>query len=291
MIDRIILGHNQFFGVDHLNSQTGNAKDAYFGEVEKILDVIHFSFDLGVKGLMVSTHERAIALSKALQRDASLKNQLGIYLLLPYIAKYVKQANEKGLVNIVLDSLAGTSLQSKIGVYWRGGMGYIKKDIKGIITALIDFETAPFINLNLRAIFLHDAITDLILGWGATEVLKIYYQHIQKNYRVIPAFCTKNLPRLASELNKIGIEDPLIMASINKVGYQVNPSIEEFTEALRENSLNLLAMSTLAAGYLKPKEAYEYLFSLPNVASVVVGVSRKDHARETFEIIRSLQPH
>jgi len=45
-------------------------------------------------------------------------------------------------------------------------------------------------------------------------------------------------------------------------------------------------MSTLAAGYLKPQEAYDYLFSLPNVASVVVGVSRKDHAQETFQIIR-----
>jgi len=237
MMDKIILGHNQFFGVDHLNSQTGNAKEAYFGEMKRILDIIHFAFDLDVKGMMVSTHERAISLAQALQQDQQLKKGLGIYLLLPYIAKYVKQANEKGLVNIVLDSLAGTSLQSKIGVYWRGGMGYLKKDIKGIITALIDFETAPFVNLNLKAIFLHDAITDLILGWGAVDVLKIYYEHIQKKYRVIPAFCTKNLPRLVVELNKLGIENPLIMASVNKVGYQVNPSLEEFTKTLHEKSL------------------------------------------------------
>ena len=40
MIDKIILGHNQFFGVDHLNSQTGNAKEAYFGEMKRILDII-----------------------------------------------------------------------------------------------------------------------------------------------------------------------------------------------------------------------------------------------------------
>jgi len=39
-------------------------------------------------------------------------------------------------------------------------------------------------------------------------------------------------------------------------------------------------------GNLKPKEAYEYLFSLPNIESVVVGVSTKEHAEETFGIIR-----
>ena len=76
------------------------------------------------------------------------------------------------------------------------------------------------------------------------------------------------------------------MASINKLGYQVSPSREAFEECLRNNELQLLAMSTLAAGYLKPGEAYEYLFSLPRIDSVVVGVSSKIHATETFDEIR-----
>ena len=83
-----------------------------------------------------------------------------------------------------------------------------------------------------------------------------------------------------------GIEKPLIMASFNKAGFQMNPSREECERCLREHDVDVLAMSTLAAGYLKPKEAYEYLFSLPNIESVVVGVSTKEHAEETFGIIR-----
>ncbi len=46
-------------------------------------------------------------------------------------------------------------------------------------------------------------------------------------------------------------------------------------------------MSSLASGYLKPKEAYEYLYSLPKIDSVVVGVSNKNHATETFGEIRN----
>ncbi|MFQ5753541.1 MAG: hypothetical protein ACE5HI_16245, partial [bacterium] len=101
-----------------------------------------------------------------------------------------------------------------------------------------------------------------------------------------PAFCTKNLPRLMEFFKRTNINNPLIMASINKLGYQVNPSREAFENCLKNNQLQLLAMSTLAAGYLRPKEAYEYLFSLPGVESVVVGVSSKEHAIETFNEIK-----
>jgi len=84
-----------------------------------------------------------------------------------------------------------------------------------------------------------------------------------------------------------GIKKPLIMASFNSAGFQMNPSREECERCLREYDVDVLAMSTLAAGYLKPKEAYEYLFSLPNIKSVVVGVSTKEHARETINLIHT----
>jgi len=286
MIDRIILGHNQFFGVNHLDAKTGDSKAAHFSEVSRIMNVIDFVYDQGVHGMMMSTHERATFVSEEILRTEKLKEGLGIYLLVPYIAKYIKQANEKGIVNIVKDSLHGTSFQEKFSMFVRGGMGMITKDVKKMITLLIDFEIAQFSKLNLKAIFLHDALTDLALGWDMPDVLELFYNHVQKKYNAIPAFCTKNLPKLMELFKKTSIETPLIMASINKLGYQVNPSREAFEQCLQTNELQILAMSTLAAGYLKPNEAYEYLFSLPRMDSVVVGLSSTNHAVETFSEIR-----
>jgi hypothetical protein len=198
----------------------------------------------------------------------------------------VRQANEKGLVNIVKDSLGGTSFGDKLGTFWRGGFGLLSKDVKKLLVALVDFEVAQYTNLNLKAIFLHDVVTDLVLGWDLPNIFEIYAEHVEKKYGAVPAFCTKNLPRLVECLKQTSIENPFIMASINKLGFQVNPSLEEFEHCLRYNQLRLLAMSTLAAGYLKPKEAYEYLYSLPCVESAVVGVSTTTHAAETFDEIR-----
>ena len=286
MIDQIILGHNQFFGVNHLESQTGNQRAAHFSEVARIMEIINFCYDSGVHAMMMSTHERAYLVADEIRKETRLHDGLGIYLLIPYVAKYIKQANEKGLVNILKEALGGTTLQDKMGMFWRGGMGLLTKDLPKVLTALVDFEVAQFTNLKLKAIFLHDVMTDLALGWDVPEVFSIYAEHVEKKYNAIPAFCTKNVGRLMVLLDRAGVENPLIMASINKLGFQVNPSREAFESHLQNHRLRLLAMSTLAAGYLKPREAYEYLFSLPNVESVVVGVSTKAHARETFDIIR-----
>ena len=168
----------------------------------------------------------------------------------------------------------------------RGVIGGLNKDIKKRIKLLIDFEIAPFSKLNLKSIFLHDSFTDLALGCDMPEVLELFADHINYKYKAIPAFCTKNLPKLMQLLNRTEIKNPLIMASINKYGYQVNPSRIAFEKCLKTNELQLLAMSTLAAGYLKPKEAYDYLFTLPHVDSVVVGLSSTNHAVETFNEIR-----
>ncbi|MDZ7312839.1 MAG: hypothetical protein ONB45_16360, partial [candidate division KSB1 bacterium] len=199
MIDRIILGHNQFFGVNHLAAETGNQKDAYFSDISRILGLLQFCREQGVTALMMSTHERALFISEALQKDATLRDT-NIYLLLPYVAKYVRQANEKGLMNIILDSLNGTSFQEKMSMFLRGGFGVISKDLEKILTAMIDFEVAPFRELNLRAIFLHDVLTDLALGWGVSQVLELFANHVQEKYRAIPAFCTKNMPKLMALL-------------------------------------------------------------------------------------------
>lgn len=286
MIDPIILGHNQFFGVNHLSAKAGNERGAQFSDSKRIMEIVNYCYDRGVNALMMSTHERALTVATEIQADERLKNDMGLYLLVPYAAKYIRMANEKGLVNVITDSLQGTSLVDKLAIFWRGGMGLVRKDINKIIKTMIDFEVNPFSQLSLRAIFLHDIPTDLILGWDVPEALETFAEHVQKKYNAIPAFCTKNLPKLVHTLKRIGMDNPLVMASINKIGYQVNPSLEAFESCLKSEKLQLLAMSTLAAGYLTPREAYTYLYSLPNVVSTVVGVSQKRHADETFSIIQ-----
>lgn len=285
-LDPILLGHNPFFGVNHLDAGAGNQKAIAFSDVSRILDVVRFAREQGVNGMMMSTHERALAVAAEFRKDPSLQKEFGVYLLIPYVAKYIKQANEKGLVNVVTDALSSASLVEKLGTLWSGGVGALTGDATRILTALIDFEVGPFRDLNLKSIVLHDVLADLALGLDMPEVFATFDRHVREKYGAVPGYGTKNLPRMMALLERAGIENPFVMAAINRKGFWTNPSLAACEETLRTKRLRLLAMSTLAAGYLEPDDAYAYLYSLPNVESVVVGVSSRGHAVETFGAIR-----
>ena len=68
----------------------------------------------------------------------------------------------------------------------------------------------------------------------------------------------------------------------------MNPSKAECEKALADVSgSTVIMMSILAAGYLKPKEAIDYIRGLPNANAIVVGVSNEQQARETFKLLRT----
>ena len=65
----------------------------------------------------------------------------------------------------------------------------------------------------------------------------------------------------------------------------MNPSREAYEKCLSTDNNTVLAMASLASGRLKPEEAYSYLGE-QNIQHVVVGLSSREHAEETFGAIR-----
>ena len=284
-LDPVVLGHNPFFGIDHLSQAKAAERDAKFEAVDAILDMMHFTLDKGVRGMMMSTHPRANVVAEAVRKDAVLLDTLNVYPLLPYIAKYVRQANEKGLVNVVLDQVKGAGVGQMLSMLTTGGLAVLRKETFGIIRTLIQMELMPFRDLRLKAVFLHDALTDLGLALDLRGIFEFYMEEIPKRYEAEPAFATKNLPMLAEKFRAWGFEKPLVLTHFNKVGFNMSPSREACERCLAESDVQVMAMGTLASGYLKPDEAYEYLYGLPRMDSAVVGVSTKAHAESTFAAI------
>lgn len=284
-INPIVLGHNQFIGVDHTSQDRGKARAEKFSFMDKIIDIIEFAYKMNVNGLMISTHPRTKQIMNEIKNYPELARNMTFYPLIPYAQGYVKKMNEKGILGLVNDILSQANLNEKINIIYKGGMGILKKDIEFLLEIAIDVELLSFKDFNVGAVFLHNVLTDLALSIGSKEVFEIFINHIKKKHNTIPAFCTLNFAKLLTNFNEWGFSKPLIMAPFNKIGYQMNPSREKCEEVLKEYDVDIIAMATLAAGHIKPEEAYEYLFTLPNIKSVVVGTSNKAHAKETFEII------
>ena len=287
----IVLGHNAFFGVDHLSSQRGSEREAHFSDLRRVLEVVEAAHEAGAGGLMMSTHERALPICDLIGQSPRLRDSLRIYPLLPYAQKYVTRSNEVGMVNVVLEMLSGTSLTDKLNLLWQGSKAALTKDVNAVLAAVMQVELKPFRRLNTHAVFLHDALTDLALALGLREVFEFYLEEIP---RVVSgaqgAFATKNLPHFLETFAQWGLERPLVMTHFNKSGYHMNPDREACERAAAAHPVSVLAMGSLASGYLTPDEAYAYLAGVRNIDGVVVGVSRQAHIDETFAAIKRHMP-
>ena len=286
MIEPIILGHNPFFGVDHLSQERGNEKAKHFEDVERIMELLRHCHTLGVRGMMLSTHPMATGVCQAMANEPKTFSSWRIYPLIPYINKYVRGANVKGLVNLVTDILSQASLGQKLSLMMKGGRGIVGKDIKSALKLLLDIELLPFKNVHLGGVFLHDTLTDLSLSLEAYPMLELFKDHISDVHGVTTGFTTKNLPLLQRRFESLGWKEPLVMSSFNAEGFYMNPSREECEKALTQSDVRFVAMNTLASGQLSPEVAYRYLGRFPAIRSVVVGVSQQRHADQTVGAIR-----
>ena len=287
-IDRIILGHNQFIGVSHLSQDAARTRTERFSDMRKVGELIEACLDSGVKGMMLSTHPKARDILDYLKAEG-FADEMSFYPLVPFAQGYVRRLNAVGMTGLLREIFRSASMSQRLSISLHGGLGLLRRDFTRLLGPFIDIELLAFKGFNVKAVFLHDAFVDLSLALGAGEQIRFFSDHIKKNYDMVPAFETMNFPRLLDSFNQWGIEKPLVMTTFNKVGYQMNPSREACEKSLESCDADVVAMSTLAAGYLMPADAYEYVFSLPNIQSVVVGVSTAEHALETFEIIKQHQ--
>jgi len=122
------------------------------------------------------------------------------------------------------------------------------------------------------------------------DVFKAYDEYIRKKYNAEPGYITMNMPALLDALNSVGIENPIICSSINKIGFRMSGGIKLYEKYLNEKQFRPIAMQVLAAGALRPKEAIEYLGQFPNIESVLFGALSKGHIQETKELIEENVP-
>lgn len=284
-LDRVLLGHNPLFGIDHLSQERGAAKARRFEAAGAVAGLLAGCHDLGVRAMMMSTHPRAPEVLAALDGVPGPAASWRLYPLVPNIQKYVRGANEKGLVDLLLEIAGGAGLARTLAWSFQAGRSVVGRDVEAGLTLLLDVELAPFRGRRLGAVFLHDALTDLALGLGVERVLEVFRRHVEERWGAQAGFATKNLPLLLERTRALGWDSVLAMASLNARGFWVNPSLERVVEALGDPRLTLLAMNTLASGALDPESAYRWLGRHP-VASVVVGVSRREHAEQTVGAIR-----
>ncbi len=280
-MEKVLFGDNQFFGVNHLSDEKARIQSMKFKDDSAIINVLDQSINAGINTFMCTTHDRIGNICNHIRNNAANYEGYNIYPCMPYAHKYANAVTELGIVGTIKQYVPGNLFST----FAKGGMAYINKDFIKIMQLLIDAEMKMFHNISTPVIFIQNVLVDLILGLKMYEVFAEYDSYIRKKYKSEPGYITMNLPALLDALNSVGIENPIVCSSINKLGFRMSGGKEIYEKYLNEKEFRPIAMQVLAAGALKPKEAIEYLGQFPRIESVLFGASSKSHIEETKALI------
>jgi hypothetical protein len=281
-MDRLLLGDNQFFGVNHMSEEKARAQSLRFQSIDAIIEVLDNAYDEGVKSFMCTTHDRIALICDHVRANPDRYKEFKFMPCMPYAHKYANAVTEDGMIGALKRFLPDEGI---LNAAIRGGVSLARKEIDGIITLLVDAEMKMFYDLKTPVIFLQNVVVDLLLGLGFKHAFRVFADHVKKRYNAEPGFITMNLPMLLNTLEEMNIENPIVCSNMNKIGFRMCGGIDEYENVLREKKFRAIAMSVFASGAISPKEAIDWVCKQPNIESIVFGASSRSNIRSTKQLV------
>lgn len=279
---RILFGDNQFFGVNHMSEEKARAQSIRFQDLSEIIRTLDHAYDAGIRVFMCTTHERIAQVCDHFRAHPDRYAGFEFYPCMPYAHKYANAVTELGIGGALNSFLPN---EGKLGALLKGGMSVARKDVEGLGKMLVDAEMKMFEGLKTPVVFIQNVLTDLILGLGAFEAFRVFSEHVRERYGAEAGFITMNLPMLLDALEKVGVDNPIVCANINKVAFRTSGGLELYERTIRERRFRPIAMSVFASGAIPPAEAIDYVCAQPQIESILFGASSKGNIQSTVSLI------
>jgi len=284
-VDRVLFGDNQFFGVNHMSEEKARAQAMRFQHLEAIIDVLDAAYAEGIRTFMCTSHDRVSEICDHFRANPQKYADYQFYPCMPYAHKYANAVTEHGMIEALRLFLPQ---EGALAAMLKGGIALASKDIETIMQLLIDAEMKMFHDLRTPVIFMQNVITDLLLGLRMNDCFRIFHDHVKSRYGAEPGFITMNVPRLLDTLDALGIDNPIVCANINKIGFRMCGGVQAYESAIATRRFRPVAMSILASGAIAPREAIEYVCAQPRIESIVFGASSRGNIRQTKSLIDEL---
>lgn len=278
---KIILGDNQFFGINHFDLKKGEKSKIKFDSVEKIRSFINHSLEFGLDGFMINSNEKGYEIVSNENFDSTKE----IHYSIPYPHKYANIVNENGMLSLFSHLIKNTSLIKNI----TGGVKLAAtQNLKSIVPLALNLEVPKTLRKG-SYIYTQNIITDMLMGMGRGDILIEFIRSVVKlGYK--PGIITLNplmFDQLVKRYNDVySIADMIVCFNINKEGFNVFPSLKQ-VEALIQSKpkYKLMGMSIFASGAANIPNSIEYINSL-DLDYIVFGSSQLDNIKSNLKLFK-----
>ena len=278
---KIILGDNQFFGVNHFDLKKGEETKFKFDDTNKIRSFIDFSLECGLDGFMINSNEKGYEIISSTDFDLSKE----VHYSIPYPHKYASMVNENGMMSLLSYLIKNTSLVNNV----IGGVKLVtSQNLKSIIPLALNLEVPKSLRKG-SYIYMQNIITDMLMGMGRGDILIEFIRSVMRlGYK--PGIITLN-PLIFDQLLKKYedtdlLNDLIVCFNINKEGFHVFPSLEFVENFIKSGKkYKLMGMSIFASGAAKIPESINYIKSL-NLDYIVFGSSRIENIKSNLKLFK-----
>ena len=289
----LLVGDNPFHGISHLSQAKARARGDAIEQTDYAANLVMSAFENGANGFMFSVSETTLSILRNISAKRELSD-FSLYAIIPYAYEYVRLATHLGTLGLAKKLIKEIVFSGNMSAIATGLKGFAKMDPENFMKTYLRYELSRIKSAsgkghNLKSVLLHEVITDMSLALELEWLFKSYIEFISEK-EIKPGFETRNFARLVTKFKEweIDLGDVTILAPFNKIGFQMNPSRSECERVLEEiRSSDIIAMSILAAGYIKPEEAIKYIANFKELSGIVVGVSNERQSTETFKMLKS----
>lgn len=269
---KLILGDNQFFGVNHADLKKATSSKELFSSHENIIQFIKNSLQVGLDGFMINSNELGF---KVIEEFDFKSQKTEVHYSIPYPHKYAGIVNDSGMMALISFVLKQLKL----------------KDLLSIVKFVLTSNAAHLLPIIVRmeipkslpkgsVVYLQNVVTDLTMGLKNGDKILSYYIKTIKSVGYKPGLITLNPGRLSEVLKKSHSQDEIFICfNINYYGFNVFPSVSKVEntiyEVKKDTKWKLMAMSIFSSGSkgVSIKNSIEYIKTL-NLDYVVFGSSK-----------------
>jgi hypothetical protein len=289
----VLVGDNPFHGISHLSQERARTRSKAANSSKEATKVVRTSLENGADGFMFSVSDLTLSILETM-KEQKKPDSVELYAIVPYAFEYVRIATQTGTPGLVKRFAKQIAVSGNIKAIMTGLKAVLTMEPESLLDVYLAYELSRIKSsagkhAKLVSLLLHEVVTDMALGLGFDWLFESYVDRLLR-LGITPGFNTRNFPYLMHKLEAWGIDTRKILVAtpFNKAGFQMNPSREECERALEcLSSPIVLAISVLAAGYLKPSTAVEYIADLHGLKGVVIGVSTEQQAIDTFRLFKS----
>jgi hypothetical protein len=277
----LILGHNQFIGINHTSEDRSREREKKFSKIENIYNVVEMASEIGFKGMIVETHPRMIDFFNYYKENQTF--DMDFYLQVPYVVGYVKKMNEKGIFGLMSELMGQTGLIGAGGMALRGASSFLKRDYLSMAMSVLKLEISPFTEVNIKALLLHNVFTDLLLFLEISDAFSTYENYVKDDLGLNSGFNTLNFTSFSNRIQEWDIKPEFIMTPVNPKGFDMNPSKDIVEKSIGNYDGKIIAMNILGGGAFSLEDSKSYLNSFQNIKHCVIGASSKEHLKGLIE--------